>query len=356
HCCGSAFRSPLNMLSTRRLMWALYLVISVAAVRLDTGKQVDVNGDSLLIKAVHESERKLPSLPAEWRDRFEIEKELAEGGDGVVYKLHVLCGSGDSFVSAKLVTAKKGVAKAAERMRLMKDEEYVISSIGVPDSVDTTDGRWIMMPFMNSGSFSALFRACRDSDACMCQTKEHPSPCWETIREHDLLWVLALFYQAVEGVSAIHAKGYAAWILLDNIMLQCKGTSCFASIIDLDQMCGPGEGDCEGGTVGFAAPEVHEGHQGLPANDVWSMGTVLYILLYGEWPPYMEFFWNPDSARKQAAYKPEEDATIPKKRRSIDNLVVEMLNTCLGIKTGPGGPSMVAGQHYFGHFDEMFFL
>lgn len=53
----------------------------------------------------------------------------------------------------------------ANRMRGLKDQDYVISTVGEPDSVDTAatrsggrpskqteDGRWIMMPFMNSGS------------------------------------------------------------------------------------------------------------------------------------------------------------------------------------------------------------
>ena len=52
----------------------------------------------------------------------------------------------------------------ANRMRGLKDQDYVISTVGEPDSVDTAAGRWIMMPFMNSGSSLERKKAGTSSD------------------------------------------------------------------------------------------------------------------------------------------------------------------------------------------------
>ena len=69
--------------------------------------------------------------------------------------------------------------------------------------------------------------------------------------------VLALFYQAVEGVVAMHGQGLVHRdIKLENIMVSCKENRCYAAVIDLGLACEEGAAIDTGGTPGYMAPEA----------------------------------------------------------------------------------------------------
>ena len=83
----------------------------------------------------------------------------------------------------------------------------------------------------------------------------------------------------------------------------------------------------------YAAPETYDG-KASSANDVWSMGMVLYLMLYGTMPPFMQemaFMWSPENIEEQKAYRPEEDSNIPETPGELDRLVMDMLNPSLGL-------------------------
>ena len=136
--------------------------------------------------------------------------------------------------------------------------------------------------------------------------------------------VLALFYQAVEGVAALHSQGFVHRDLkLENIMVNCKEEGvCYASIIDLGLACH--EGLCKGasGTPGYMAPEAWASDaSGLLASDVFSLGVVLYRLLYRQPPP----FQSDRIGIQTKLYQPSEDPNFQGKRGELDDLVMAMM-------------------------------
>ena len=135
--------------------------------------------------------------------------------------------------------------------------------------------------------------------------------------------VLALFYQAVEGVVAMHGQGLVHRdIKLENIMVSCKENRCYAAVIDLGLACEEGTAIDTGGTPGYMAPEAWDvAGNGHAAGDIFSLGVVLYRLVYSQLPPF-----HLDKLGIQTKlYKPSEDETFKGQRTQLDDLVMAML-------------------------------
>lgn len=286
----------------------------------------------------------LPNVPRVWRDRFELVKKLGQGGFGAVYQMKVTCDSGSwwsysspnapNFVSAKLVSRADGSLKTeVERMK-QHFSEYVVSTIGVPDTARSPVGEWVMMPFLNGGSLKDLIAKCSDNDGCRCdlhscpcQGRMQPWACWEEVGL-SLPYVLALFDEVLEGLESIHNTGLAHMDMKpDNIMLQCSGPACYALVIDLGTLCDKNIAKKKiSGTPGYMAPEVYPPtlHAGIPSNDVWAMGVTLFQLLYMAYPDYTSM-WGAN-IKDLLKYQPEKDPNMPKERTNLDQLVVDMLN------------------------------
>lgn len=105
----------------------------------------------------------------------------------------------------------------------MKDSKYVISTVGKPDYVETSDSMYILTPFMNSGDLFGLMKKCVETDGCRCSKGGIARTCWDKIGgPYSNAYVLALFYQAVLGVQDMHSKGLVHMdIKLENIMVNC---------------------------------------------------------------------------------------------------------------------------------------
>lgn len=104
--------------------------------------------------------------------------------------------------------------------------------------------------------------------------------------------VKALFEQLIEAIDYMHSKGVAHRdIKLDNIMLTADGK---AKIIDFGSCQTSWAARCTDhvGSWEYCAPEVLDrkrSYNGYTA-DIWSLGVVLYALLYGQMPFTSEDF------------------------------------------------------------------
>ncbi|CAJ1419118.1 unnamed protein product [Effrenium voratum] len=268
-----------------------------------------------------------PPLPAEWRNRLSC-AQMGEGGFGVVLKCRVICGGAaggqkEAYVSVKWIRDKhEENIKEVKALREMSEiSSFCVSSIGSPDFIDNQDGLWIMMPHFNGGSLREfLNKQCLDRGCAA----SGPKKSWPADIGGDL-FVLALFYEIVEGVQAMHSKQLVHMDLKpDNIMLNydSSGTKMHAVVIDLGLACHFGE--CEQcGSPGYIAPEVvlDNAHVGKAANDVWSLGAILYDLTYSARPPFSNDVLGSETVR----YSPQNDSNILP-AEPMDALILGMLN------------------------------
>lgn len=343
-------------------LWLLGLLPSAAAVRThqDTVHALDVTDSSDAIASdeasldlqrrmalnatglerfvqnvtIHQEEPKMmEEVPTAWKDRLKIVKELGHGAFGRIYKLAVTCdGTKDRFVSLKFSEKEPSAYREVRALRRMKGAKCVLSTVGVPDYVETSDAMYTLTPFMNSGDFHDLWTKCVKTKGCQCSKEGIARTCWDKVGgPYSNAYVLALFYQAVLGVQNIHGKGLVHQdIKPENIMLNCIEDQCSARVIDLGVAREFGALK-PAGTPGYLPPEVMKILQGLstdtsgvcqPENDVFALGVVLYTFLYGKQPPFF-------SDGKNADYDPTNDAVIPQsdhpEQSELDRLVISML-------------------------------
>lgn len=278
---------------------------------------------SALLEEASGNASSAPPLPPAWSKRLTFLRALGSGGHGTAYLYVASCGSSNITVTVKLLH-NKGL-KDMQEVRAMRAmygvSDFCISTLGAPDYIDTESGLWIMMPFLNSGSLLHLLEKLENRPAkWRCNSRI----CWERLgAPYSIPFVQALLYQAALGVGALHSQGYLHMDLKpENIMLNCRGSKCFAEVIDLGIACHPKL--CKwSGTIGFIAPEVWTGTGlGLAANDVWSLGVVFYEMMYGRKPP----FHGDRNGRETRSYIPLIDDAIPKPGMPIDRLIESMLS------------------------------
>lgn len=329
-------------------LWCL-LGIPIAAIRsdLDTGDTLETDEASVRefdlqrrmglnatglerFKAnltVHqEKPPTVEELPAVWKDRMKIVKELGSGAFGRIYQLAATCdGTKDHFVSMKFMVKDSDAFREVKALRRMKDSKHVISTVGKPDYLETSDSMYTLTPFMNSGDLLGLMKKCVETDGCRCSKGGIARTCWDKIGgPYSNAYVLTLFYQAVLGVQDMHSKGLVHMdIKLENIMMNCVAGKCSAYIIDLGVSAEFGT-RMPSGTPGYMAPEVLKIFgSSQPQNDIFSLGVVLYMFVYGEQPP----FFRDGNTRN---YDPTKDTIIPQsdnaEQSEIDRLVISMLN------------------------------
>ena len=96
---------------------------------------------------------------------------------------------------------------------------------------------------------------------------------------------LSVFSQVAKAVEYCHAKGIAHCdIKMENVLLS-KGSVKLADFGFAKASAVVAESDEFCGTLPYAAPEVVMGmeHNAMKA-DVWSMGVMLYVMLFGAFP------------------------------------------------------------------------
>eukprot|EP00435_Cladocopium_sp_Y103_P037187 s171_g9.t2 len=206
--------------------------------------------------ALQEKPPTVEELPAAWKDRMKIVKELGSGAFGRIYQLAATCdGTKDHFVSMKFMV------KDSDAFREVKALRRVLSA-------QRRDGTNMLGQDWRSG--------------------------------------------------LVHMD-----IKLENIMITCVAEKCSAHIIDLGVSAAFGT-RMPSGTPGYMAPEVLKIFgSSQPQNDIFSLGVVLYMFVYGQQLP----FFRDGNTRN---YDPTKDTVIPQsdnaEQSEIDRLVISMLN------------------------------
>ncbi len=144
---------------------------------------------------------------------------------------------------------------------------------------------------------------------------------------HQPLGVLVeLFARLSEALAHLHERGLAHGDLKPaNVLVDSLGCP---RLIDLGSAREVNDSSrLEGfhGTLGYAAPEVLEGHPAGPASDLYSLGTLLYRLLTGHAP-----FESADPAALTwlplSTSPPPPSSTVPNLPQALDELVLQLMS------------------------------
>ncbi|CAJ1395098.1 unnamed protein product [Effrenium voratum] len=332
----SASRSPCLHNPFMMKLWLLLARCAIAAIakRIDKPQEpilqdigLDEDGMRRLMQG-EPLERILPMsfqevdpyFPVQWSKRLVNKGLLGRGGGGTVFKCQVKCNTSEPvFVTVKLMTGLTKKLEVSVTRQMYGVSEYLVSTIGAPDYVQNNMGVWMMLPYLNGGDMFNLIQDCRKKQECVCGQRL----CWTGLEKVDgLHTVLGLFFEVVRGVRALHQKGYVHLDLKPgNVMLQCSGPGCYAQVIDLGLARRMGEHIEALGTAGYTAPEVHQGTTADPANDVFSLGSFLYQLLYPKRPPFADDHLGVMTRN----YDPLKDETIVRPLTELDELLILML-------------------------------
>jgi len=307
----------------------------------ETGLQQLENGERLplTISSFAETNASFPEIPYFWRKRLTIVQRLGSGAFGEVFKCKVECSVDDDFITLKLIKQRPDGDDATRRKRhemiereigflkaMNEVSDYCVSAIGSPSTFHSDDGTWLLMPYFNGADFHQLLNRCHAQGRC--RDTRYPKNNWDVLFPGmSNAMVLAYFHQTVQGVAALHAHGIIHTDLkLENTMVSCRGGKCYASVIDLGLGCEPSvPGSCrQTGTPGYVAPEVWQ-KRGLdsPMRDVWSLGVMLYLLMYPNFPPFIAGTAQ-NVAQNTLKYKPEQDPNNFRNGR-LDFLIGQML-------------------------------
>lgn len=99
-----------------------------------------------------------------------------------------------------------------------------------------------------------------------------------------------VFRDMMTGIAACHAAGIVHRdVKCDNFLVARREDGCVVKLCDFGlagRVSAPGASELSGscGTPPFMAPEILDGEMYGAKVDVWAMGVLAYVLLFGAWP------------------------------------------------------------------------
>jgi len=244
---------------------------------------------------------------------FELEKLLGQGMGGEVWMAHTKAG--------QRVVLKKMPKKTSNFDRRRVEKEIKATSSLMHDHIikylahfETNDHVYMVLEYLDGV----------DLFACMKMRN------YRLLKEQTIKKVLK---QIIDAVLFCHERGVVHRdIKLDNVISDTRGN---IKLIDfgLCEFVNSKETLLRGwvGSLEYAAPEIlHRIPYSGFKSDVWSMGVLLYSLLYGEFPFLMEDFLN-KGVHPPIAWPDEERPFGQKPIRAVSrvakDLVKKMLNS-----------------------------
>jgi len=225
--------------------------------------------------------------------RFELVREIARGGFGIVWE-------------AKDRTLQRTVAFKALRVgdrpevgeeRLLAEAEAAArlshpSIVTLHDVGRTPHGPYLVLEFLRGRTLAA-------------RLADGPLPLAEALR---------IAAAVASGLAHAHAHGVVHRDLTPGNVFLCDDGQ--VKVLDLGMAHAFGHRKLDGGTPAYMAPEQRRGAPEDERTDVFALGVILYEMLSGE-PPFPEA----DPGRWRAARRLEVPGTPP----SLAELVADML-------------------------------
>eukprot|EP00826_Nyctotherus_ovalis_P048249 TRINITY_DN5659_c0_g1_i11.p1 TRINITY_DN5659_c0_g1~~TRINITY_DN5659_c0_g1_i11.p1 ORF type:complete len:512 (-),score=140.90 TRINITY_DN5659_c0_g1_i11:1507-3042(-) len=235
-----------------------------------------MRGSQLVVYAIKEPEVKqwVKALKgaigyADLTDHYELGLALGKGKFGLVREAtHKQTGE---KVAVKIIKKKKlsieKLALAKREIEIMKVCQHS-NIISLLDTFENSDYIYIVLELLRGGD---LYEYLEKREFKISEARARNIT-------HSL--ATALFYLHSYGI--VHRD-----IKLENIMMTEDTDQAEAKLVDfgLSKMIGPSESCKEPfGTIGYAAPEILKNEPYDKAIDIWSLGTVLYIMLTSQMP------------------------------------------------------------------------
>lgn len=193
--------------------------------------------------------------------RFELLREIGQGGFGVVWEARDTAGG----VRAAFKALRPGRAEGPAGDLLLREAELAEkldhpNLVALLDSGRTVEGPWLAMELLRGQTLAARLEA-------------GPVRVGETLR---------VVGEVARGVAHAHAQGVVHRDLKPANVFLCEGGA--VKVLDLGLAHAFGHRKVEGGTPSFMAPEQLRGAPEDERTDVFALGVILFRLLAGELP------------------------------------------------------------------------
>lgn len=200
--------------------------------------------------------------------RYQLERLLASGGAGLVYK-------GFDTRLQRPVAIKKLLGHLEQDPTMLarfKTEALSLAQLNHPNIVQVFDlfedrgNQWLVMEWMTGGSLA------------------------DRVHEHKKLdpqQALAIAQQVAEGLQLAHSEGIIHRdIKPDNILFDGRGQAKISDF-GIARKCNNSQQTQVGlviGSPGYMSPEQAAGELASPASDIYSLGVTLFEMLAGQLP------------------------------------------------------------------------
>ncbi|WNE40852.1 MAG: Serine/threonine-protein kinase PknD [Mycoplasmataceae bacterium] len=274
------------------------------------------SGNEVIDKFIQEQQLKAlkarnSSEMLEWipYENFTNVEYIAKGGFGSIYKANLKNDyflvsylgdeANENFVLKELNNSKDVNADFLQEIMAYKSLDVglnVVRCYGISQNPNTKN-YLIVMEYISGGNLRELLE--RD---------------WASELENQMYFL----YQVAVGLKSIHSKGLIHCDLHPGNLLN-RNDSCY--ITDLG-LCRPVDEDNQKeiyGVLPYVAPEVLQGQPYTPASDVYSLGMIMYEMIYGITP--FSDFCHDHYLAKEIIEGLRPDLNIVKRPQTLKDLI-----------------------------------